>query len=71
MQTQEPVLHNHSQEMSLREQSRQDSDLPYRLASGKSLADYDGGWVGDDFEACLQLVRESRSKVNFSKYEPF
>jgi len=114
MQTQEPVKHNNSQEMSLREQllqeveclpnelvsevlnfllfvkvrlagqqgtltsvpelpeeSSQDSDLSYHAASGKSLADYEGGWAGDDFEACLQLVRESRSKINFSKYEPF
>ncbi|NES00307.1 MAG: hypothetical protein F6J86_42080 [Symploca sp. SIO1B1] len=55
----------------LPEESRQDSDLPYYAASGKSLADYDGGWAGDDFEDCLQLVRESRSKVNFSKHEPF
>ncbi|NET61759.1 MAG: hypothetical protein F6K47_38250 [Symploca sp. SIO2E6] len=114
MQTQEPVKHNNTKEMSLREQllqeveclpnelvsevlnfllfvkmkllgqqgtltsvpespeqSRKDSELPYHAASGKSLADYQGGWAGDDFEACLQLVRESRSKVNFSKYEPF
>ncbi|PZV08816.1 MAG: hypothetical protein DCF22_19595 [Leptolyngbya sp.] len=42
----------------------------YRPASGKSLEDYQGGWAGDDFEECLQLVYDSRSKVNFVKHEP-
>jgi len=50
------------------EQSGKDTDLPYHKASGKSLADYDGGWAGDDFEACLQLVHDSRSKVNLSQH---
>ncbi len=51
--------------------SSEKSDLPYRPASGKSLVDYQGGWAGDNFEDCLQLVYDSRSKVNFSKHEPF
>ncbi len=53
------------------EQSDVASDLPYRPASGESLTDYAGGWAGDDFEACLQLVHDTRSKVNFFKHEPF
>ncbi|NEQ66109.1 MAG: hypothetical protein F6K21_11510 [Symploca sp. SIO2D2] len=71
MQTQEPIQHNIKSVPESPEESRQDSDLSYHAASGKSLADYDGGWAGDDFEACLQLVRESRSQVNFSKHESF
>jgi hypothetical protein len=53
------------------EQSDVASDLPYRPASGESLADYEGGWAGDDFEACLQLVHDTRGRANFSKHEPF
>ncbi|MBC6422438.1 MAG: hypothetical protein GDA43_15520 [Hormoscilla sp. SP5CHS1] len=44
--------------------------LPYRPASGKSLVDYQGGWEGDDFEECLQIVRDTRSQIDFSKYQP-
>ncbi len=41
------------------------ADSPYRPSSGKSLADYQGRWAGDDFDACLQLVHTSRSQVDF------
>ena len=50
---------------------QENADLPYRPASGKSLVNYQGGWAGDDFDQCLQQVHDSRSKVNFSKHEPF
>jgi len=46
------------------------STLPYRPASGKSLVDYQGGWEGDDLEDCLQMVRDTRSQIDFSKYHP-
>ena len=51
------------------EQFSQTSGLPYRPASGKSLLDYQGGWAGDDFEECLQLVYDSRSQVKIYEYE--
>jgi hypothetical protein len=51
------------------EQFNKTSSLPYRPASGKSLLDYQGGWVGDDFEECLQLVYDSRSQVKIYEYE--
>ena len=30
-----------------------------------------GAWEGDDFEECLQMVKDTRSQVNFFKHEPF
>ncbi|MDT9191531.1 MAG: hypothetical protein P5702_01485 [Limnospira sp. PMC 1291.21] len=53
------------------ETSNKLSQLPYRQASGKSLVDYQGEWVGDDFEECLRLVLDSRSQVNLSNHQPF
>ncbi|TVU53029.1 MAG: hypothetical protein EA414_14455 [Arthrospira sp. PLM2.Bin9] len=53
------------------EASNKVPQLPYRQGSGKSLVDYQGEWVGDDFEECLQLVFDSRSKVNLSNHQPF
>ena len=51
------------------EQFNKTSGLPYRPASGKSLREYEGGWAGDDFEECLQLVYDSRSQVKLSEDE--
>ncbi|GAP97542.1 hypothetical protein [Leptolyngbya sp. NIES-2104] len=30
-----------------------------------------GTWEGDDFEECLQMVKDTRSQVDFFKHEPF
>jgi hypothetical protein len=30
-----------------------------------------GTWEGDDLEECLQMVKNSRSQVDFFKHEPF
>lgn len=51
------------------EQFNKTSGLPYRPSSGKSLLEYEGGWAGDDFEDCLQLVYDSRSQVKVSEDE--
>lgn len=48
------------------------STAPYSTArSILDNLDKIGTWEGDDFEECLQMVYASRSKVNFSKHEPF
>jgi hypothetical protein len=64
-------LKSREAELSNAKKTNKNPDLPYRPASGKSLVNYQGGWVGDDFEECLQQVHDSRSKVNFLKHEPF
>jgi len=33
--------------------------------SAKSLEEFFGSWVGDDFERCLQEVHATRSKARF------
>jgi hypothetical protein len=38
--------------------------LPYQPASGRSILRHAGKWQGDDFEECLQRVRQTRSKAN-------
>ncbi len=46
--------------------------LPYRPASGRSILRHAGTWQGDDFEECLQMVYDTRSKSRFDKYiNPF
>jgi hypothetical protein len=30
-----------------------------------------GTWEGDDFEECLQTVKDTRGQANFFKHEPF
>jgi hypothetical protein len=36
-----------------------------RTSSGRSLLRHAGKWQGDDFEACLQAVYDSRSAAKF------
>jgi hypothetical protein len=43
------------------------TDLPYRPASGHSILRHIGTWQGDDFEECLQMVYDTRSKTTFDK----
>jgi hypothetical protein len=47
-----------------RELSTIPTELSYRPASGRSLLEHAGTWQGDDFEDCLHLVYETRSKAN-------
>lgn len=41
------------------------SQTPYRPASGRSLLRHAGTWAGDDFEECLQSVYATRGKAKF------
>ncbi len=38
---------------------------PFRPSSGRSLLRHAGTWAGDDFEACLELVYETRAPLEF------
>jgi hypothetical protein len=53
----EPMLHL------LKAQIQQENTL--RPSSGRSLLRHAGKWQGDDFEACLQAVYDSRSPAKF------
>ncbi|MBD2770693.1 DUF2281 domain-containing protein [Iningainema tapete] len=44
----------------------ENSQLPYRPASGRSILRHAGTWAGDDYEECLQLVYATRGKANFA-----
>ena len=45
-------------------ESEQEQTQPsFRPASGKSLLRHAGTWAGDDFEECLQLVYDTRGKI--------
>lgn len=45
-------------------ESEQEKTQPsFRPASGKSLLRHAGTWAGDDFEECLQLVYDTRGKI--------
>jgi len=39
--------------------------ISLRPASGRSLLRHAGKWQGDDFEACLQSVYDTRSEAKF------
>ncbi|OUL23028.1 DUF2281 domain-containing protein [Nostoc sp. RF31YmG] len=41
------------------------SQLPYRPASGRSILRHAGTWAGDDFDECLQSVYATRGKAKF------
>ncbi|MFW9264178.1 DUF2281 domain-containing protein [Nostoc sp. CALU 546] len=51
----------HQPEESLTENSQ----LPYRPASGRSILRHAGTWAGDDFDECLQSVYATRGKAKF------
>ena len=46
-------------------QSVNNSQLPYRPASGRSILRHAGTWEGDDFQECLQSVYATRGKAKF------
>jgi hypothetical protein len=41
--------------------------ITYKPASGRSILRHAGSWVGNDLEDCLQLVYETRGKVQINK----
>ena len=43
----------------------------YRPASGHSLLSHAGKWAGDDLEACLHEIYETRGEAEFSLDEMF
>ncbi len=43
----------------------ENSQLPYRPASGRSILRHAGTWAGDDYDECLQSVYATRSKAKF------
>ncbi|WP_414545042.1 DUF2281 domain-containing protein [Nostoc sp. CCY0012] len=45
--------------------STENSQLPYRPASGRSILRHAGTWEGDDFQECLQSVYATRGKAKF------
>lgn len=45
--------------------STDNSQLPYRPASGRSILRHAGTWEGDDFQECLQSVYATRGKAKF------
>ena len=47
------------------------SQLPYRPASGRSILRHAGKWAGDDLEECLQSVYATRGKAKFDVENPF
>ncbi|PMB52861.1 DUF2281 domain-containing protein [Fischerella thermalis CCMEE 5201] len=56
----------------LQQNLNDNSQTPYRPASGRSLLRHAGTWAGDDFEECLQSVYATRGKAKFDyEYNPF
>ncbi|MBD2303375.1 DUF2281 domain-containing protein [Nostoc sp. FACHB-190] len=49
----------------LHENSTDNSQIPYRPASGRSILRHAGTWAGDDFDECLQSVYATRGKAKF------
>jgi Protein of unknown function (DUF2281) len=49
----------------LQQNPNDNSQTPYRPASGRSLLRHAGTWAGDDFEECLQSVYATRGKAKF------
>ncbi|RUR75998.1 DUF2281 domain-containing protein [Chlorogloeopsis fritschii PCC 9212] len=47
------------------EKPTDNSQLPYRPASGRSILRHAGTWAGDDFDECLQSVYATRGKAKF------
>ncbi len=45
--------------------STENSQAPYRPASGRSILRHARTWEGDDFQECLQLVYATRGKAKF------
>jgi hypothetical protein len=49
----------------LEQNPNDNSQTPYRPASGRSLLRHALTWAGDDFEECLQSVYATRGKAKF------
>ncbi|WP_414530566.1 DUF2281 domain-containing protein [Nodularia chucula] len=45
--------------------STENSQSPYRPASGRSILRHAKTWEGDDFQECLQSVYATRGKAKF------
>ncbi|MEA5580759.1 DUF2281 domain-containing protein [Nodularia harveyana UHCC-0300] len=45
--------------------SKENSQSPYRPASGRSILRHARTWEGDDFQKCLQSVYATRGKAKF------
>ena len=54
---------SHSPHIQPTENSTDNSQLPYRPASGRSILRHAGTWQGDDFQECLQAVYDNRSQI--------
>lgn len=64
----ETMLHNDSNETSRvisKLVSDADSEPILHGSKASDLVHFAGTWAGDDFEDCLQLVYETRSKAEF------
>jgi hypothetical protein len=56
----------------LQQNPNDNSQKPYRPASGRSILRHAGTWAGDDFEECLQSVYATRGQAKFDyEYNPF
>jgi hypothetical protein len=55
----------HSPHIHPKDNSTNNSQLPYRPASGRSILRHAGTWQGDDFQECLQAVYATRGKAKF------
>ena len=51
--------------------SKNEEQLTYRPASGRSILRHAGTWQGDDFSECLQSVYATRGKAKFDEENPF
>lgn len=60
-----------TEQIDLNETSSDNSQQPYRPASGRSILKHVGTWAGDDFEECLQSVYATRGKAKFDYDNPF
>lgn len=60
-----------TEQIDLNETSTENSQQPYRPASGRSILKHVGTWAGDDFEECLQSVYATRGKAKFDYDNPF
>ena len=55
-----------------KQETKISENITYKPASGRSILRHAGTWTGDDLEDCLQLVDETRGKVNINnRINPF